>query len=196
GVAGDSRGGYAVRNPMTPRSAEGILVPLHPRPGRLVRLAALSTLLAASLIPFAEGPPPGRAAQDDRDKGKQKAKEDRKVRFVDLSLLVATDHPCAWPTFPQFQIVHYQKIGPLSAYNSDLLMLDGNTGTQLDVPPHSVTPPAAKLPNSGPFGLSYTDKIAAWQFGGEACVVGCKDLRDPGPKGRTDRIHKARPPAW
>src|ERR1700678_2056391 len=62
-------------------------------------------------------------------------------RFVDLSLLVAAEYPCTWPTFPPFQINHYQRIGPLSPVRTEILVLDGNTGTQLDVPPHSVTPP-------------------------------------------------------
>src|ERR1700745_2525632 len=68
-------------------------------------------------------------------------------KFVDLSLLVAPEYPCTWPTFPRFQINHYERIGPLSPYNSDILIIDGNTGTQLDVPPHSVTLPDSGLPN-------------------------------------------------
>jgi len=171
-------------------------MPAHPSLGRLFRFATIPTLLAAlALIPMAEGPPPSRAAEDARDEARQK-KDDKSPRFVDLSLLAAVDHPCAWPTFPQFQIIHYQKIGPLGAYNSDILMLDGNTGTQLDVPPHSVTPPKSGLANAGPFGLSFTDKIAAWQFGGEACVIDCKDLLDTAPKGRSDLIKKERLLAW
>ena len=104
--------------------------------------------------------------------------------FVDLSLLVAPEYPCTWPTFPRFQINHYERIGPLSPYNSDILVIDGNTGTQLDVPPHSVTPPESTLPNAGPFGRTYTDVVPAWQFGGEACVIDCRDLR---------RLRTARP---
>ena len=79
-------------------------------------------------------------------------------------------YPCGWPTFPPFQINQDERIGPLSPYNSEILMIDGNTGTQLDVPPHSVTPPDSGLPNAGPFGRAYTDVVPAWQFGGEACV--------------------------
>ena len=30
-------------------------------------------------------------------------------RFVDLSLLVAPEYPCTWPTFPPFQINHYRR---------------------------------------------------------------------------------------
>src|SRR2546426_176705 len=65
------------------------------------------------------------------------------ARFVDLSVLVAPHLPCTGPAawWPIFQINHYIRIGPLSAYNSDVLIIDGNTGTQLDVPPHSIPRP-------------------------------------------------------
>ena len=67
---------------------------------------------------------------------------DQKSRFVDLSLIVAENYPCTWATgFPRFYINHYIKIGPSSPYNSDLLQIDGNTGTQIDVPPHSIPRP-------------------------------------------------------
>src|SRR5437879_3019192 len=63
-------------------------------------------------------------------------------QFVDLSLLVGENYPCTWPAgFPLFQIRHYQKIGPQHAYNSDIVTIDGNTGTQIDVPPHSIPRP-------------------------------------------------------
>src|SRR5690349_7296363 len=55
-------------------------------------------------------------------------------RFLDLSLLVAPEYPCTWPTFPPFQLNPYQRIGPSRVYNSDIIVMDGNTGTQLDVP--------------------------------------------------------------
>lgn len=117
-------------------------------------------------------------------------------RFVDLSLLIAPEYPCTWTTFPPFQINHYRQIGPLSPYNSDILILDGNTGTQLDVPPHSVTAPNSGLPNAGPFGVAFTDKIEAWQFGGEACVIDCQDLLDSTPAGRSDLVTRERVQAW
>lgn len=105
--------------------------------------------------------------------------------FVDHSLLIAPEYPCTWPTspFPRFQLTHERTIGPASAYNMDVLLIDGNTGTQLDVPPHSVARPDLKREKSGPLGLAYTDKIEPWQFGGEACVVDVRDLLDQAPKG-------------
>ena len=107
------------------------------------------------------------------------------TKFVDHSLLIAPEFPCTWPSapFPRFQITHQRVIGPDSAYNIDVLLIDGNTGTQLDVPPHSVARPDLKREKSGPFGLAYTDKIEAWQFGGEACVVDVRDLLDQAAKG-------------
>ena len=98
--------------------------------------------------------------------------------------------------------------GPLGPYNSEALLIDGNTGTQLDVPPHSVTPPDSGLPNAGPFGRSFTDVIPAWQFGGEACVIDCTDLIDAGgpragaplvtkgPRGSPGRRHTGRLVPW
>jgi kynurenine formamidase len=111
-------------------------------------------------------------------------------RFVDHSLLIAPDYPCTWPAypFPRFQLHHERRIGPASAYNIDSLLIDGNTGTQLDVPPHSVARPELKREKSGPLGLAYTDKVAPWQFGGEACVVDVRDLLDQAPKGESPLV--------
>jgi kynurenine formamidase len=90
----------------------------------------------------------------------------------------------------------YLRIGPLSAYNSEVLIIDGNTGTQLDVPPHSIPLPETKLPNASPLGRMFTDKVPAWQYGGEACVIDCRELCDSGPKGRSDLVKRERVMAW
>ena len=94
-------------------------------------------------------------------------------RIVDLSLLVAPNYPCTWPAvgFAPFHIDHYLKIGPRSAYNSDILCIDGNTGTQLDVPPHSIPLPETNLPNAGPLGRMTTDRVPAGQVLGGGGVV-------------------------
>ncbi len=110
---------------------------------------------------------------------------DERTHFVDNSLLVAAEYPCTWPSrpFPRFILTHEQTIGPNSPYNIDLLLIDGNTGTQLDVPPHSVQRPDLKREKSGPLGLAYTDRIEPWQFGGEACVIDVRKLLDQAPNG-------------
>jgi kynurenine formamidase len=119
-------------------------------------------------------------------------------QFQDLSLLVASDLPCTWPAadFPLFQLNHYLRPGPLGAYHSDILTIDGNTGTQLDFPPHSIALPGSGLATAGPFGKSFSDRIPAWQFGGEACVIDCRSLLDTAPKGRSDLVKKERVMAW
>ena len=121
------------------------------------------------------------------------SKRKTKSKFIDCSLLVAPEYPATWPSapFPRFQINHQRTIGPDSAYNIDSLLIDGNTGTQLDVPPHSVARPDLKRPKSGPLGLHYTDKIEAWQFGGEACVVDVRDLLDQASNGTSPLVRAA-----
>jgi kynurenine formamidase len=120
-----------------------------------------------------------------------------KPKMVDLSLLISPEMPCNWPAgWPPFVISPHQRIGPLSAVNSDTLFIDGNCGTQMDVPPHSVPHPDTNLPNANPYGRVYTDKAPAWQFGGEACVIDCRDARDSAPKGHSKLITKERIIAW
>jgi kynurenine formamidase len=126
------------------------------------------------------------------------AQENATVQFIDLSVTDAPDLPCTWPNpaFPLFQINHYLRIGPFSAYNSDILVIDTNTGTQLDVPPHSIPPPDSNLPDAGPFGLDFTDKVPAWQFVGEACVIDARSLLDQGASGRSSLETKELIMAW
>ncbi len=123
---------------------------------------------------------------------------DSKTHFVDCSLLVAPEYPATWPThpFPRFQLIHEQAIGPNSPLNIDVLLIDGNTGTQMDVPPHSVVRPELNREKSGPFGLAFTDKIEAWQFGGEACVVDVREMLDKAPNGVSPLIMPAQVEAF
>src|SRR5215469_9540482 len=113
------------------------------------------------------------------------------AKIVDLSLTVAQDLPCTWPAgWPPFVISPHRRIGPLGPFNSDTLFIDGNCGTQMDVPPHSVPHPDTNLPNASPYGRVYTDKAPAWQFGGEACVIDCLDALESAPNGRSELIKK------
>ena len=114
-------------------------------------------------------------------------------RFVDLSLMIAPEYPCTWADgFPRFRIEHVATIGRDSAYNVDTLIIDGNTGTQIDVPPHSVARPELNLPHSGPYGNEFTDKTPPWKFVGEACVVDIEDLLNAAPNGTSSLVRKER----
>src|SRR5439155_18577456 len=81
-------------------------------------------------------------------------------QFFDLSLLVAPDLPSTWAGgFPYFQINYYLRPGPLSAYSSDILSIDGNTGT------HSGThlvPPSYALPAEGFDRRNYAPEVQQW----------------------------------
>ncbi|HEV3260695.1 MAG TPA: cyclase family protein [Gemmataceae bacterium] len=148
----------------------------------LKRLAVCSVLIAASSWcgPAAAGP-----------------KAEAPPQFLDLSLLVAPELPCTWPAgWAPFHMNHYQRIGRLSPYNSDILMIDENTGTQFDAPAHSIPPPGSGFPNAGPLGKITGDKAPVWQFVGEACVVDCRDLRDAAPKGQGALVKKENVTAW
>ncbi len=124
------------------------------------------------------------------------AAAEKPSRFVDLSLLVAPGYPCTWPGFPRFRLLHEQQIGRSSAYNIDTLIIDGNTGTQMDTPPHSVARPELGLAKSNAFGLEFSDKTPAWKLGGEACVVDLYEIRDKAPNGASPRIFKRHITDW
>lgn len=118
-------------------------------------------------------------------------------RFIDLSLPVAPEYPCTWPEgFPTFRMEAVARVGRDSDYNVDTLIIDGNTGTQLDVPAHSVARPELKLPHSSPMGNEFTDKVAAWKFCGAACVVDVPDLIEAGRPGVSPLVTVDRVRQW
>jgi kynurenine formamidase len=101
----------------------------------------------------------------------------------DLSLLVSRDYPCVWPLgMTPFAVVPTKTFG-LSPYHRDMLVIDEHTGTQWDAPAHFVPPPGSKSPGAGPNGLITGEKIPAWQFCGEACIIDVTKHRDDAPKG-------------
>lgn len=125
------------------------------------------------------------------------SERDQPARFIDLSLLVAAEYPCTWAEgFPRFRLEQVTTIGRESAYNIDTLIIDGNTGTQLDVPPHSVARPELNLPHSGSLGNEFTDQTPAWKLVGEACVIDIHDLLDVAPSGISSLVRKQRVLDW
>ena len=118
-------------------------------------------------------------------------------QFIDLSLMISREYPCWWPDFsPPFRMIAEQRIGRASAYNVDALIIDGNCGTQMDVPAHSVTPPEMELPNSGPFGKEFSDTTPPWKFAGEACIVDVQKIRDAAANGVSPRVIKKYVTDW
>lgn len=134
-----------------------------------LRLAATSALVAAAGgapgVPPA-GPPHGGGV-------------------VDLSLTVAGDLPCVWPVgMTPFAVVPTATFGRTGRHR-DMLVIDEHTGTQWDAPAHFVPPPGSGLDGAGPMGAVTGEKVPAWQFCGEACVIDLTRHRDAAAPGES-----------
>ena len=106
----------------------------------------------------------------------------------DLSLVVSPQHPCIWPVgMTPFAVVPTASFGRTGRHR-DMLIIDEHTGTQWDAPAHFVPPPDSGLPGAGPMGLITGDKVPAWQFCGEACVIDVTSRRDKAEPGSSSLI--------
>ena len=104
-------------------------------------------------------------------------------RVVDLTLPVAPDLPCVWPQGMTPMAVIPTATFARTGRHRDMLVIDEHTGTQWDAPAHFVPPPDSGLPGAGPMGLVTGEKVPAWQFCGEACVIDVRQGRDGVEKG-------------
>lgn len=104
---------------------------------------------------------------------------------VDLSLTVAADLPCVWPVgMTPLAIVPTATFGRTGRHR-DMLVIDEHTGTQWDAPAHFVPPPDSGLDGAGPMGVVTGEKVPAWQFCGEACVIDLTKHRDEAAAGES-----------
>ncbi len=104
---------------------------------------------------------------------------------VDLSLTVAAELPCVWPVgMTPLAVVPTATFGHTGRHR-DMLVIDEHTGTQWDAPAHFVPPPDSGLDGAGPMGVVTGDKVPAWQFCGEACVIDLTKHRDDAAHGES-----------
>jgi len=115
----------------------------------------------------------------------------------DLSVLIAPDLPCNWPSsfLPSLIIMRYIRRGP-EPYVSEAIVIDEHTGTHWDAPPHFIPPPSTGLPAAADIGFVPSDQMPAWQFVGEACVVDVRDLMDNAGPGLTPDITRQIVQQW
>lgn len=111
------------------------------------------------------------------------AAEPLKGHVHDLSLLVSPEMPCVWPVGMMQHVVIPNRTFGASPYHRDLVTIDEHTGTQWDAPAHFVPPPDSGLPGAGAMGLITGEKVPAWQFIGEACVIDIREHVDDAPPG-------------
>jgi isatin hydrolase len=121
-------------------------------------------------------------------------------RLVDLSLTVAEDLPCSWPTHMPFQHKTYswfadrpRTAGALrdrtgGGYQTRWLLIDEHTGTHFDAPSHFVPPPDSDLPGASQMGTVTGDETHLEQLIGPAAVIDATDLCDTGELGVSPRI--------
>ena len=108
-----------------------------------------------------------------------------KQGVVDLSLAVAADLPCVWPVgMTPLAVVPTATFGRFGRHR-DMLVIDEHTGTQWDAPAHFVPPPDSGIEGAGPMGLVTGEKVPAWQFCGEACVIDLSKHRDQAAPGES-----------
>jgi isatin hydrolase len=109
-----------------------------------------------------------------------------KGTMIDLSLSLAEDLPCAWPTHVQFQhktwtwfVDRPDPVAPVvhrgGPYSTKWLAIDEHTGTHADAPSHFIPPPGSGLPAAGPAGEVTIDRVPVDACTGPAAVL---DLRD------------------
>lgn len=104
---------------------------------------------------------------------------------VDLSALVSMSRRQYWPggqRHHQPVIVPYIQHGD-SAYSADLLIVDNDTGTQLDCPPHMMPKQESGLPNAGYWGFMTCDKLPAWQLVGQVVRIDGRKILGQAPNG-------------
>jgi kynurenine formamidase len=110
---------------------------------------------------------------------------------VDLTPTVYLNRVQWWPGgHEQPIIVPYHKWGPDGPWASDLLIVDENTGNQVDCPPHMVPPPDSGLPNAGYWGTLTCDKVPIWQWLGEVVKVDARQILDQAKNGESPIITK------
>jgi kynurenine formamidase len=118
------------------------------------------------------------------------------IAVEDLSLVVARELPCVWPLGMTPLAVVPTATFADSGRHRDMLVIDEHTGTQWDAPAHFVPPPDSGLPGAGPMGLVTGEKVPAWQFCGEACVIDVTADRDRAEPGESFLIGPEIVRAW
>jgi kynurenine formamidase len=116
---------------------------------------------------------------------------------LDLSVPLAEDLPCHWPTHQPFQhktgnwfTTERRPSGSVYSrgpYATRWMALDEHTGTHFDAPCHFVPPPGSGLPGAGELGAVTAADVPLGQLMGPAAVVDVSGLSEVDP-GRSPLI--------
>ena len=106
---------------------------------------------------------------------------------IDLSPTISMSLKQNWPGGQRHHrpvIFPYIQHGS-SAYTADLIIVDNDTTTQLDCPPHMMAEQDSGLPNAGYWGFLTCDQLPAWQLVGEVVKIDGRDIYDQAPNGQS-----------
>jgi kynurenine formamidase len=129
-------------------------------------------------------------------------------RIVDLTLTVAEDLPCSWPTHMPFQHKTFSWFAnrgdaadhvinrTQAPYQTRWLLMDEHTGTHFDAPSHFIPPPDSGLPHAGANAACTTDLVPLEQLLGPAAVVDVSELAGTGEPATSPRIDVEHLLAW
>ena len=115
---------------------------------------------------------------------------------VDLSPTVSMALKQWWPGGHHMPVVTtYIKHGQ-SAYSADLIIMDNDTATQIDCPPHMMAHQDSGLPNAGYWGSMTCDKVPIWQLAGEVVKIDGRDILDQSANGTSPifTVEMVKPP--
>ncbi|MBQ43794.1 MAG: hypothetical protein CME15_15200 [Gemmatimonadetes bacterium] len=104
---------------------------------------------------------------------------------VDLSPTISMSHYQNWPggnLHHRPLVVPYIQHGP-GPWASDLLLIDENTATQTDCPPHMMPPQESGMPNANYYGNRTCDEVPVWGWVGEVFKIDGRSVLDSAPNG-------------
>ncbi len=127
--------------------------------------------------------------------------------MIDLSVTLAENMPCAWPTHIPFQRKIYSWFEGRTAppqdvqgwrgpYHTAWLTIDEHCGTHVDAPSHFIPPPDSGLPNAGEVGRINGDDLALTDLCGPAARIDVTHLLGQAEPGCSPIVTPAMIEAW
>jgi kynurenine formamidase len=115
------------------------------------------------------------------------------IKLIDLSILIANDHPCTWPgTAPFNAFIVHRYDNPEDPDYIRMVVTDEHVGTHMDAPGHYV-PSAAGT--SAVIGIT-TDQVPLTTLFGPAAVIDVTELTGQGEPGKSPEIRPERIASW
>ncbi|MBO0783931.1 MAG: cyclase family protein [Ktedonobacteraceae bacterium] len=130
----------------------------------------------------------------------------RNSQIIDLSVVVAPDLPCTWPTAMAHVTKVWNYYAPLNErqgavpstapFQTRFWIIDEHCGTHFDAPTHFIPPPDSQLPWASDSGLQTGDKVPIEDLTGPAAVLDLTFLAGQGKPGESPWITEEHIKDW